>query len=216
MENRISVLEETLAYERKAYERLYNQHLSDTADLMVIIEKLKKEAAEKKGVPTRGYMITINDKHDVPQKHFQHDCDNCKFVGTTTISRKPADKWIDTIEDIYICVNDNGGSIVRRRSDEGSDYGSFDFDAIGVNTRNPKEDSYEWIFKRLQQDGILKYNFDWNFTERGYRCLYCEEPITPESHEAFGNYPWCDEVCRDVHNERMDFMLKSLCGDDEE
>jgi len=214
MEDRIKVLEETLEYERRAYEKLFNQGKADVADLIAEIKRLKKEIDKDrpKEIPTRAFMITINDEYDVPQKRWQHDCQKCKFVGSVTISRLIKNKWKEEHEDIYICPSNSSalGSIVRRRGNDGSNYGSFPLDIIGVNQRNANEGSYEWMLNQLQKDGILSYEFKWNFTERGYRCLHCKEPISPNSYEDYHKYPYCNDMCKAAEHKRHEEILNSF------
>lgn len=55
-----------------------------------------------------------------PGPHFQHDCDECKFLGTHAIMKEgmalPVDAWLDHAD---------GESIILRYSSEGPDYVHF-------------------------------------------------------------------------------------------
>ncbi len=50
---------------------------------------------------------------------FQHDCDECIFVGFLEVEGK--------LTDCYVCEHENGASVIARFSSRGADYASVPF-----------------------------------------------------------------------------------------
>lgn len=148
-------------------------------------------------------IITIKDEWEVPEKHFEHDCTNCVFVGNVII----VEKQLITYQDIYVCSRDEeSGSLIIRNSSEGSDYASRDIRAIAINSRsgNYKEGYLEHAMNKLIEDNILKLQFKWEFTPRGYRCAQCDTPVL--KGEDF-----CSPTCKELFD--IEFANLTKKGD---
>lgn len=85
----------------------------------------------------------------MPEPKFQHDCDNCEYLG----------KFFDM--DVYLCRPSDrgilGGSIIARYSDEAPDYYSSPISVlrpqledpehrIGLGVDGPSMPMQEWLF----------------------------------------------------------------------
>ncbi len=76
----------------------------------------------------------MRDINDTTKPYWEHDCDNCEFLGGYI---GPQADWTDLRHgrrDMYFCarpVEPDGGSVVDRKSDEPSDYASGPRKMIG-------------------------------------------------------------------------------------
>lgn len=57
---------------------------------------------------------------------FQHDCDSCEYLGQS-------DERAKRDYDLWYCARCDGGSLIARRSSEGSDYASSPIDILRSN-----------------------------------------------------------------------------------
>lgn len=159
---------------------------------------------------TRAYVITVKDEFDVPKRHHQHDCKRCKFVGNMHIgTRTKKTEWQWHVEDLYLCGKDSI-TLVRRRSDEGSDYGSMPLSCIEINARNPEPASYASVVKKLQEDKIIKVKFELDTKARGFTCFHCKKKIRT-NHKKYEQFPFCDSICKEEYDIHFANLMK---GDD--
>ena len=85
-------------------------------------------------------------KEDKPE--FIHDCDNCKYLGW--YSSRPSE-----INDLYICIHDTHGSIIRRFGNEGHEYWSMSLDSCVRIANDGQHDFIGMAMRRAIREGYI-------------------------------------------------------------
>ena len=58
---------------------------------------------------------------------YEHDCDNCVFLGYSDYVAPESGKWE---HDLYVCTGSNSTSIIARFSNDGGSYASMPVDIL--------------------------------------------------------------------------------------
>jgi hypothetical protein len=88
-------------------------------------------------------------KEDKPE--FIHDCDNCKFLGLYPKTPK-------IVHDLYICIHNDHGSIIRRFGNEGSEYWSMSLDSCVRIANDGEHDFLSTAIRRAIREGHITAN----------------------------------------------------------
>ena len=83
-----------------------------------------------------------------PNPRFQHDCDDCKFLGTIVSKYQPNAPYAD----LYAC-RDN--SLIARYGSDGPDYSSMPMELVQQHQRSINSDLVEALARHLQSPPYL-------------------------------------------------------------